>query len=285
MRVILLLALLFAVPVFGQNIELINGTVVATKGVRRAGDTILATVDLQPAQPGAQAASGELGYPIAQIAKIDFPQPAMLQSAVQLINGGNPGEAIGQIQTVLAYYNTFGDVPGSWWADATLLEEEALLRMGSYDQAEALAQQMSHTAADPDNVRTANVYLAAATARQGQPEQALEICEQVLKEAKRPQTLAVAALNAGQCHLALGQWAPALLTLLQVPVFYPEQEVLMPDVLLGSGQAYIGLRDFPRATRSLNELISKYSLTPQAAQAKDELARATKLENSLQPLK
>ena len=47
-------------------------------------------------------------------------------------------EALAQLETVLNYYDAFGDAPGSWWAEATLLKEQALIRLGQYDEAEQL---------------------------------------------------------------------------------------------------------------------------------------------------
>jgi hypothetical protein len=280
-----LMAVVPFTPCMAQNIILKDGGTVVTKGVRRMGDTIMATIELPPPAPGQPAMTGEFGYSIPQIAKIDFPEPGALKVAVGLINSGRPAEGLARIQSVLNYYDAFGDAPGSWWADATLLKEEALIRLGQYDDAGLLAEQMAHSATDPDNIRAANVYVAAAGARRGNQAQAFETYDAVLRDGTRPRTLAAAALNEGQCHLAREEWEPALLSLLEIPVFYPEQEVLMPDVLLGSAQAYIGLRDFTRAKAALNQLNSTYSLTPEAAQGTKELERIARLEKSLAPLK
>jgi tetratricopeptide (TPR) repeat protein len=277
-----LLALASAVPSTAQNIILKDGSTVVTKGVRRLGETIMATVELPAPAPGQPAPVGELGYAIPQIAKIDFPKPGALDAAVTLINSGNPAEALRQIQPVLAYYNSFADAPGSWWAQATLIEEQALIRLGRGADAENVAQQMARAATDPDSVRAANVYLAAAMARRGDHAKALEVYDAVLRDATRPQTLAVAAVNKGESHLAREEWEPALLSLLEVPVFYPEEQVLMPDVLLGSAQAYIGLRDLKRAKATLTELSTTYALTPEAAQGKTELIKVARLEQALE---
>jgi tetratricopeptide (TPR) repeat protein len=280
-----LLALASVMPSMAQNIILKSGEIVATKGVRRMGDNIMASVELPPPAPGQPAMMGELGYAIPQIATIDFPEPAALIAATGLINSGNPQAALQQLQPVLSYYGGFADAPGSWWAQATVIEEQALIRLGRTADAETLAAQMAHSATDPDSVRAADVYLAAAMARRGDHAKALEIYDAVLRDAIRPQTLAVAAENKGQSHLAREEWEQALLSLLQIPVFYPEEQVMMPDVLLGSAQAYIGLRDLTRAKAALNQLESTYSLTPEATQGKAELQRVAKLEQSLAPPK
>jgi tetratricopeptide (TPR) repeat protein len=281
----LLIAVALTMPAMAQNIYLKDGTVITTKGVRRAGDDIMASVDLPSPQPGQAPISGELGYAIAQISKIDFPQPDALNTAPGLINSGNPAGALEQLQPVLAYYNGFGDVPGSWWAQATVLDIQALNRMGRYDDAENLASQMAHAAANPESARAADVYLAAGMARRGDYARAMQIYDEILNEGSRPETLAPAAVNKGLGHLARQEWEDALLALLQVPVFYPQEQVLMPDVLLGSAQAYIGLRDFTRAKTALDELTNTYAQTPQAAQAQAEMKRLVRLQEALAPQK
>jgi tetratricopeptide (TPR) repeat protein len=290
-----LVAFSVVVSASAQNIILKDGRVVATKGVRRAGDTIMATIEMQapppsqPAQPGRPTPhpqppkTGELGFPIAQVAKIDFPEPEQLKAAVGLINSGKADEALKQIEPVLAYYEGFRDAPGSWWADAVMLKMQALMSLGRNDEAERLADQMARNATDPDTVRLAKVYAAAGLARKGQHAQVIQVCDAVLNEATRPQTLAAAAVVKGESCLARREWADALLSLLEVPVFYPRQEVLMPQVLLGAARAYIGLDDFARAKVSLNELGSKFASTPEAAQGKTELERIARLEKSPSP--
>jgi tetratricopeptide (TPR) repeat protein len=273
------LALTLALPCMGQNIVLKNGNVIATKGVRRAaGDTIMATIELPSPDPAKPPQLGEFGYPIAQIAKLEFPDPG-LKNAAALINAGNPDEAVKDLDAVLTYYNGIGDAPGSWWADLTLLKIRALIALGREGDAQALAGQMAGQATDPDHVRAANIYAL----RGGDPARAMAAYDETLAGAAWPEALAAAAVGKGQAHVARKEWAQALLALLQVPVFYPDQEVLMPDVLLGSARAYIGLHDFPRAKAALADLGARFGETPDAAEAPAELARIAKLEKALSP--
>jgi TolA-binding protein len=121
--------------------------------------------------------------------------------------------------------------------------------------------------------------------RKGNAAKALEICNSVLKESTRPETLAQAYVTAGQAHLVLKEWDPALLAFLEIPVFYPDDKVLYPQSMLGSGQAYEALQDFTRAKLTFNELISKYAATSEAEQAKTELAKIARTEKALDLVK
>lgn len=261
-----------------------DGTTQTSKSLRREKDFIMATIDMQVA-PGQPAATGEIGIPIAQIATIQFPEPANLNLASELLTQGKGAEALAQLDQALRYYEGFRDAPGSWWADLALLKANVLVSLGREKEAEPLAGQIARLATDPETIRGARVHLAAGAMRQGNNAGAIEALEAIIKESTRPDTLASAAVYKGQSHLGLKQWEEAVLSFLQVPVFYPDQKVLMPPSLLGSGQAYFGLLDLERAKATLNELLSTYAATRQAAMAKVELEKIARHEkaNELPP--
>lgn len=108
-----LLLLMLAVTGFrapAQNIILKDGKVIASKGLRREGETILATIDI-PGAAGQPARTGEIGYQVSQILKLDFPEPAQLRAAPDLIAQGKGAEALAQLEPVLKYYEGFRDAP------------------------------------------------------------------------------------------------------------------------------------------------------------------------------
>lgn len=79
-----------------------------------------------------------------------------------------------------------------------------------------------------------------------------------------------------RCLLASKDWDSALLAYLHVPVFYPDQTALMPQVLLGSARAYAGLEDKADAVKTLNELNRRFPASSEAAEAKIDLQKLTK---------
>jgi tetratricopeptide (TPR) repeat protein len=265
----------------GQTILMKDGKVIDAKAIRRQGDAILATIEIAPQQPGQNPTLGEFGYPVANIWKINFPEPEILTSAATLINAGDAAGALRQMGDALTYYDTIGDVPGSWWAECNILAQQAHIELAQYDQAEAITVQMIHSATNPDSIAAANVFLAAAIARKGDYSKALTIYEQAIAQAHKPQTLAAAALYEGQSLLADDQWEAALLKLLEVPVFYPNQRAFLPAVLLGSARAYTGLHDFDRANASLQQLTKDYPHTPEAAQVDAERQKIARLQEAI----
>src|SRR5437868_5501746 len=88
-----------------QNITLQTGQKIETQGVRRDGDMVMGKVQVG-------TGSGEVGYHLAQIAKVEFPEPAALKSASEFLVQGQPDKALAEINPVVAYYGPFKDVPG-----------------------------------------------------------------------------------------------------------------------------------------------------------------------------
>ena len=285
---VLLFLCLALQPALAQNIILKDGKVIATKGLRRQGDMIMATVEIAPATTGdtpAPAQTGEVGYAVAQIAKLDFPEPAQMRAVPDLIVAGKLPEALAQIEPVVKYYASFRDAPGSWWDEAAMLKLEALQAMGNFKDSEPLIDSLARSAGDPETIRAAKVFMAAGLTRRGEHAKAVEIFDQVLKEATKPLTVATASVNKGQSHLALKQYESALIAFLQVPVFYPNQKLLVPQAMLGSARAYYGLEDLKRAKATLEELLKDYGSSPQAADAKAELVKVAKREKAIAPPK
>jgi len=269
-----------------QNLLLKDGRTIVTKGIRRQGEMIMARVEISIPASGdspAKTQTGEMGYALKLIAKLDFPEPAQLRTVPDLLVAGKTAEALAQIEPVVRYYESFRDAPGSWWAEAALIKVEALQAAGNFKDAESLIDNLARSAGDPETARAARVFVAAGMTRRGEHAKAVEIFDQVMKDATKPATLANASVNKGQSHLALKQYESALLAFLQIPVFFPNQKMLVPQAMLGSAKAYFGLDDLTRAKATLDELLKDFASSPQAAEAKVELEKVTKREKALAP--
>lgn len=216
-----------------QTITWKSGQTAETKGLRREGEMVMGKIDV-----GGHA--GEIGYPLAQIAKIDFPEPRGIKEAEQLLSQGDAAKALSEIEPVVAYYSAFRDIPGSWWAAAAIVKVTALSALQRDREAEPLAREIQKVAPDAETARAANLQIAAALVRKQDYEKAQQICDATIKESTRPDVLAQAWVTKGTALFALKEWDSALLAFLRVPVFYPDEKLLMPPALLGSGRAHIG---------------------------------------------
>ena len=263
-----LFLLLFAVvrPAFAQQITLKTGQKVDTLGVRRDGDIIMGKVQVG-------SGSGEIGYNVSQIARIDFPQPRGLKNAADLLGQGQAEKALTEIQTVVGYYEPFKEVPGAWWSQAALIKVSVLTALQRDSEAEALAGEIQKSAADPETARAARLRVAAGLIRKKDFENALRICEDALKESNDPETLANAWLNKGDAFFGQKQWDAALLAYLHVPVFYINQTAFMPAAMLGCARSYWRLDDANRAKKTFNDLITTFPKSAEATIAQNEIQK------------
>lgn len=262
-----------------QTILLQDGRRVTAKSLRRQGDNIMAT---DPVEEGKTAPKGEVGYPLSQIETLEFPEPAQLGMATALIGKGRGSEAIAQLDQALRYYEGFRDAPGSYWADLALLKANTLLSLDRDAEAETLASLIASIGSDPETLMGGRAVLAACMARRGEHEKALPILAEVLKKARRPDTVATASVYQGECQLAAKEFEPAILSFLTVPVFYPEQANLQGRWMLGAGRAFFGAGELVKAKETLGELINNHATAPEVPAAKAELEAIERREKALE---
>jgi tetratricopeptide (TPR) repeat protein len=257
----------FAPRSHAQTITLQTGQKIETQGVRRGeGDMIMGKVQVG-------TGSGEVGYHVPQIARIEFPEPAALKAAADFLVHGQPDKALAEINPVLTYYSPFKDVPGNWWAQAALIKVSVLASQEHEKEAEALASEIEKSAKDPDMARAAQLRLVGSLIRAAEFDKAIGICDAALKSSTDTTTLANAWVAKGDTLLAQKDWDDALMAYLHVPVFYQDEKMFLPAALLGSGRAYRRLNDIDRAKKALKELISTYPQSAEATAAQTELKK------------
>jgi tetratricopeptide (TPR) repeat protein len=258
--------LTLAVVASAQTIILQSGQRIEPEGLRREGDMVMARVQVG-------TGSGEVGYHLNQIAKVEFPEPGALKKASDLLTQGQADKALAEINPVVAYYDTFKDVPGNWWAQSALIKVSALAAQQKEKEAETLAAEIEKGAKDQDMARAAQLRLVNALVRANQLDKAMAICDGALKSSTDPTTLANAWIAKGDILLAQKDFDEALMAYLHVPIFFSDEKLFQPAALLGSGRAYRRLNDKDRARKSFNELIASFPQSAEAAVAQTELKR------------
>jgi TolA-binding protein len=265
----LLLLFLLVRPAQAQNILLKTGQTIETKGVRVSGDVVMGKVQVG-------SSSGEVGYQISTIARIDFPVPPQLKTTEALLAQGASQKALAEIGPVVKYYEPFRNVPGNWWAQAALLKVSALGGMQLDREAETLGEEIRKSATDPETARAAQLQLIPGLMRTENFDKAIQLCDAVIKDGTKPEVLAEAWARKGDALLAQRQWDGAVLAYLHIPVFYEDEKRWMPQALLGSARAFRGLEDLERAKKSLNDLTAQYPKSAQAEIARAELQKLPK---------
>ena len=249
-----------------QTITLKTGQKVETLGLRRDGAIIMAKVQVGSGE-------GEIGYNVAQIANIDFPEPRGLKAASDLLAQNQAQKALAEIEPVIAYYDGFREVPGTWWPQAALIKVSAFILLKRDNEADVLAQMIEKSSTDPDTARLVRVNLSSGLIRRGEFEKAIDYCDSAIKGSTDQRVLGEAWLHKGDAYAGMKQWDDALLAYLHVPVFYSDETALVPPALLGSARAYRRIDDPTRARKTFNDLISLYPKSPEAALAATELRK------------
>lgn len=270
-QIVLVLVLLLALVLdaHAQNIQLKTGQTITTNGVRRSNDMVMGKVQVG-------SSSGEVGYQVSTIARIDFPAPPQLKTAAALLAQNEPSKALAEIGPVVKSFEPFRDIPGNYWAQAALLEVAALSGMNLDKEAQSLGDEIRKNVTDPEMARAAQLQLVPGLIHSESYDKALQICDATIKESAQPSVLAEAWVRKGDALLAQRTWAGAALAYLHVPVFYQDERRWMPPALLGSARAFRGLEDLERAKKSLRDLTAEYPKSAQAEIARAELQKMPK---------
>ena len=260
------LVVLLASDSHGQSIILKTGQKVDTQGVRRDGDLVMGKVQVG-------SGSGEVGYKVDQIAKIDFPEPRALKSATDFLTQGQSGKALAEIDPVVKYYEPFKEVPGAWWGQAAAIKVSALSGLHREPESEALAKEIQKTVTDPETARAVQLRLASGLIQKKEFEKAIAICETAIAQSNDPSILAEAWIKKGDALLAQRQFDGAVMAYLHVSVFFDDEKQFVPAAMLGSARSYWRMDDQEHARKSLNDLIAAYPKSTEAALARNELLK------------
>ena len=263
---VLVLLLMLNSPARAQSIILKTGQKIDALSVRRDGELVMGKVQVG-------TGSGEVGYNVSQIAKIEFPEPRALKSASEFLTQSQPEKALAEIDPVVKYYEPFKEVPGAWWAQAAAIKVSVLATLRREPEAEALTNEIQKAVTDPETARSVQLRLAGGLIRKKEFDKAIAICDTAIAQSNDPSVLAEAWIKKGDALFAQRQFDAALLAYLHVPVFYDDEKSFVPGALLGSARAYLQLDDATQAKRSLNDLIVAYPKSAEATVAQSELQK------------
>ena len=259
------LVLLMIVMVGGlsaQRYQLRDGTVLSASEVTLRGGVLDHATDL----PGGQGAV-ERSYPLAQVARLDWPEPVELGEARQQLRTGDAVGSLATLEPMLRQFTPLAKVPGSWWTAAKRVSLQGLMMLGETTVAAQAARELIAIATDAEAVGLARLALVELEARNGRPEIARAMLTAVAAADVPPAVQARAWLLHGDLALTRGETEEAIEAYLHIPVFHGTHEDLLPAALLGSARAFRSHGDPARADRAVSELIDSHADTAEAATA------------------
>jgi len=289
--ILLFTAALVSTACADVNLHLKDGRILPAKQLRRDKDSIVATLEIPAKEPGGPSTTGDFGFPLRDVFKLDFPKPAVLDTAPNLIADGKATEALAQLEPVIKFYSGFRDAPGSWWMELVPVQIEALLALRKDKEANDASEQFDRLSENPEVKKFSKAFTAVARTRKGDHEAALPLYDEMAKETERMDILGLVAANKGESLVALAdalaqkgemeqaavRYEEALLSFLRVPALYRMQRMYLPQALYGSARTYFGMQDFDRARRALKELSEQFPATPEAKAAPELSAKIEKL--------
>ena len=291
MRAILLVTFALTAGAFAQaSLHLKDGRILPTKQMRREKDNIIATLEIPAKEQSGKPTTGDFGFALKDIFKLDFPKPSVLDTAPDLIADGKAEEALSKLEPVIKYYGGFRDAPGSWWVDLVPLQVEALLALKRDKEAGDVADSFSRLATDPEVQKFTKVFTAVSCTRKGEHDSALPLYEEAIRSTERADILGLVAVNRGDSLTALAEaltakgevekaavrYEEALVSFLRIPALYRTQRMYLPQATYGAARAYLGMQDFDRARRAVKELTESFPATPEAKAAPELSQRIEK---------
>jgi tetratricopeptide (TPR) repeat protein len=277
------------------DVHLKDGRRLVAKALRRDRDQIVLTLPTPPKEPNGKPGTGDFGFPLSNVFKLDFPKPGTLYTATDLIASGKADEALKQLEPVVAYFAGFRDAPGSWWVDSALLKIQALLMLKREKEGIDLAESVARLAENPENQKLSRAFIALGLTIKGSHESAIPLYDEAARNTKRLEVQGLIAFGRGESLTAIGDkqkaageiekaavsYEQALLSFLRVPALYPSQRCYLPRVNYGAARAYLGIEDFARARTSLKELKEQFPDSPEAQLADQLAAEVDKREKQL----
>lgn len=221
--------------------------------------------------------------PVANVVRVDFPEPDDLSAADDLILKGKYEEALTKAKAVQDLHRLWKDKPGSWYAQASLLVAESLLRQNKYDESARLMSELRNMAL-PSNLQIRVTMLDALEQFQkGITGPALAKVKPLAKGGQDADTLARLFLLTGDIQFKRDAFEESLEAYLQIPVFYGAEAAFLPAAELGAARALVRLGRLQDAGESLTRIIERYAGTPEADAAKAEKAALAKLTGGAEP--
>lgn len=256
-----------AMFVQGETIVLKSGQSGTGKSFRREGNTLRFQMEVRG--PDGKMALAERGVGLADIERVEGEMPEVLKKGPAQLAAGKAASLVPELAAAVKSTEALGELPGSWWPRLVGLQAGALLAAGKDSEAVAVAGALV-TSANPVLANEGKALQAVAAARKGDSSGAELLTSPLWKERDKlsPPALAAMSVARGLVFLSKKDFAQALKSFLELPVFLPDETALSGVAQLGAAEAYFGLEDYDRAIATLEELVKAQPAAPDSAKAK-----------------
>jgi tetratricopeptide (TPR) repeat protein len=265
-----------AVSAQAQMLILKDGTQLGTEGFKVEGGKVYRLVRLGGDQNN--VASSLL--PVANIAKIDWPDVEELTEANQLLAAGKTAEAVAVLKKGKDFFEPFEKVEGNRYTEVYLAYVDALSQSGAFeDTMRAIPGLRLLKLTSEQQLRLKIVQLNIDRQTSSDPKSIVAQAEIILGETDDSAVGASLWMLIGDVHFRAKNYEEALMAYLHVPVFFGTQVQKVPEAELNGARCLKEMRRFEDATGYYTRLIETYPGSGVADTATKERASIAGMKN------
>jgi tetratricopeptide (TPR) repeat protein len=138
---------------------------------------------------------------------------------------------------------------------------------------------------DPEVLGGVRVFVGIGYTRAGRYQQAVTVFNDAQRVARREQVHALIAANKGRSQIALKDYEGGLMSLYEIPAFYPDYEkTYIRDIEFGTMMYFLGTGLTERGKEWITKIKANYPGTPEAKVADEELAKIQRAEKAAEDI-
>jgi len=220
---------------------------------------------------------------LSEVTEVIWPMPSRLTDAQANVSRGEPAKALDNVEAVLKFFEPIKNVPGSWWARASIVKLDALDRLENDAATESFltAFEKEEAAKLPEVATQIQLARLMQRARKGEHEAVIKESTELLTKVDTVELQARLHLVKGNSLFASKKYEAAMATYLRIPVFFGSETEIVPKAMLGAARSFRGM-DSPAlrdqkldtvANRYLYDIIVSYPVSKEAEEAKKMLPK------------
>jgi tetratricopeptide (TPR) repeat protein len=256
---------LITVKVIGSIIYLKSGEAISTTDpIYRLGDVLQVKVD-----------AGEIGYPVSNVTYIQFDTPPAFQQVTADIDKEMYRAAQPLIDVEMIRQTPFMEIPGNLWSQAAILKLYVFIGEKRTVEAKILLDKLTAHSKDPQILNDAKLIQILLSEPKDLNEELPEL-DEVIKKSTNPRTIVCALKQKGDIYYSDSDYDHAVLSYMNINVFYPDKDTLIPKAIMGCGLCFEKIKDFERAESYFQRIVTDFPDTPEKILAQNELVTINK---------
>lgn len=270
-----LTALLFSAAgaAFGQAIVLKGGDRIFSSEFTIQQGKIIRTIKI-----GENTATSVIDK--KNIDMLEWPYPAELTEASDLLAKGKTEEAIAVLKKGREFFENFEGIEGNWFVDVYFAYIEALNQGGKFDDVvKSLPALRALKLTDAQKMRLRIIQLDIERQTSSDYLSIIGEAQSILKETDDSAIGASLWGIIADVHTRKKEWEKALLAYLRIPVFYGTQMQRVPEAELNAARTLIKMKRYEDAASFLGRIIESYPGSPVAEAATKEKAAISGMKN------